>query len=337
MEIAKRQADRLRTLKAIYDMSAGSQSNFVGGPQLLEDLGLSDQEVADACAWLEGEGLIKAIRTLWGHRTPYIVQITHRGIKEMEQDADDLSAKEVERRRAERLRVLKAIYDISVGSETTMVAGTQLLANLGLSDQEIADACAWLEGENLITSMRAAWGHLTPINVQITHRGIKEMEQDSAEAPVIAAQIGLEDLPRLIQITQQGFEEIKKAMREPRQPTEHFPAINLIHIEGDVSGSAIQSGSPKAYQELSTGDFDLSPIREFLRQFDASVGELDLPADEIAVLNAEVDTVRAQVRSPKPKRHIIKESLTSVRTILEVTSGSAAAVGLLDLLKLIHL
>ena len=254
----------------------------------------------------------------------------------MERDADDKSSKEVDRRRAERLRVLKAIYDASVGSETTLVDGARLLEDLGLADQEVADACDWLEGEDFIRSMRVEES-LIPIRVQITHRGIKEMEQESDKAPVIAAQIGLEDLTRLIQITQQGLQEIKKAMQEPRQPTEHFPAINFIHIGGDVSGSAIQSGSPGAHQQVSIGDLDLNPIREFLRQFDASVGELTLPADKTAELAAEIDTVKAQVSSPKPKRNIIKESLNSVRAILEITSGSAAAVGLLDLLQHIHL
>jgi len=321
----------------------GSGTTTVAGSQLLADLGLSDHELADACDWLEGEGLIQTVRTMWGHATPYIVLITHHGIRQVEQDRDDTSAKKVEKRRADRLRVLKTIYDLSVGSETTTVAGSQLLADLGLSDHELADACDWLESERLIKSVRVLWGYLTPFNVQITHRGIKEMEQGSDkapivdEAPIVTAQIGIEDLTRLIQITQQGFEEIKKAMQAPREQTEHFPAINLIHIEGDVSSSAIQSGSPRAHQEISAGNLDLNPIREFLRQFDASADKLDLPADEAAELAAEIDTLRAQVGSPKPKRHIIKESLNSVRAILEITSGSAAAIGLLDLLQHVHL
>jgi hypothetical protein len=343
VQIDKLRADRRRVLETIYGVSMGSGTTTVAGSQLLADLGLSDRELADACDWLEGEGLIQAVRTIWGHATPYIVLITHHGIRQIEQDGDDTSAKEVEKRRADRLRVLKTIYDLSVGGETTTVAGSRLLADLGLSDRELADACDWLEDERLIKSVRVSWGYLTPFNIQITHRGIKEMEQGSDKAPIadkvpiVTAQIGIEDLTRLIQITEQGFEEIKKAMQAPRQATENFPAINLTYIEGGVSGSTIQSGSPGAHQEISAGNLDLNPIREFLRQFDASADELDLPADEAAVLAADIDTLKAQVGSPKPKRHIIKESLNSVRAILEITSGSAAAIGLLDLLQHIHL
>ena len=174
VDTEKRQADRLRVLKAIYDVSMGSGTTTVAGSQLLDDLGLSDHDLADACNWLEGEGFIQAVRTMWGHATPYIVLITHRGIKQIECDRDDNSA--AEKRQADRLRVLKAIYDVSIGSETTMVSGSQLLEDLGLSDHDLADACDWLEAEQFIKSVRVTWGHRTPYNLQITHRGIKEME-----------------------------------------------------------------------------------------------------------------------------------------------------------------
>jgi hypothetical protein len=81
----------------------------------------------------------------------------------------------------------------------------------------------------------------------------------------------------------------------------------------------------------------LDAVREFLREFDAQVADLDLPPLTAEELAAEIATVKAHVGSPRPKRNIIRESLRSIRAILEVTSGSAAAVGLLDLLRVIHL
>ena len=53
MDIQKRRADRLRVMKAIFDASSGSEGVFVSGPELLESLGLSDQEPV---IWL-GRGL----------------------------------------------------------------------------------------------------------------------------------------------------------------------------------------------------------------------------------------------------------------------------------------
>jgi hypothetical protein len=212
---------------------------------------------------------------------------------------------DAEERRAVRLRVMNAIFDASRASEYTMVSGPQLLEKLGLPDQELADACKYLEGEYLIKTTHTSWGHLTPYYVQITHAGIREMEQ-SREAP--------------------------------REPTQHFPpAISVVNVQGSVIGSAIQSGSPGAHQEVSVGDLDLGAVSEFLREFDARAAELDLPSPAAEELAAEIDTVKAQLRSPKPKLHVIRESLISARAVLEVATGSAAAVGLLDLLQHVHL
>jgi hypothetical protein len=218
---------------------------------------------------------------------------------------DTWSIMDVAMRKACRLQVMRAIFEAADGSESNVVSGVELLDNLGFSDEELGDACKYLEGERLIKTTQTLWGHLTPFIIQLTHKGIKEIEQ---------------------------------SVQSPSEPTEHFPAaVSIMNFHAPVIGSAIQSGSPGAQQEMSIGDLDLGAVHEFLREFDARAAELDLPSPEAAEVKAEIATVKAQLSSPKPKRNIIAESLRSVRTILEVTSGSAAAVGLLDLLKLIHL
>lgn len=338
-EVEKRRADRLRVLKKVYDASGGSATRSVSGVSLLS-IGLSDEDVADACSYLEGERLIKAIWAAWGYATPHVVQLTHRGISELERDTNARASAEVVKRRANRLRVLKAVYDASTGSTSAFVSGSDLLLDLGMSDEEVADACNYLEGEHLIKGMRTMWGHATPFVVRITHRGVDQMERDGETAPVVAAQIGTEDLIRLMQLTQQGIQEIKKALEAPRQPTEHFPPaanVSHLHVHGDIVNSPIQSASSGAHQEVSFGAINLGPVREFLRQFDASVADLGLPPIAADKLAAEVNTVKTEVESSNPRRHVLRESIASVRTILEITSGSMAAVGLLDALKLIHL
>jgi hypothetical protein len=212
---------------------------------------------------------------------------------------------DIAKRQADRLLVMKAIFDASEGSQDVYVSGPTLLETLGLSDQELGDACNYLEGKHLIKTTQTLWGHLTPFHIQITHWGIREMEQ---------------------------------SLTTPEEPTEHFPpAVYIINVGGSIIGSNIQSGSPGAQQELTLSDLDLSAVREFLSEYEARAAELDLPSPAAEELAADIATIKAQLSSPKPKRHVLRESLTSVRTILEVTSGTAAAVGLLDLLKLIHL
>jgi hypothetical protein len=211
---------------------------------------------------------------------------------------------DIEKRQADRLRVMKAIFEASGGSESTVVSGTELLDSLGLPDQELGDVCKYLEGERLIAINRTAWGHWTPFIIHVTHRGIKEMEQSA---------------------------------RAPQEPTRHFPpAVSIVNVHGPVIGSAIQSGSPGAHQTVSVGDLDLGAVRKFLEEYDARSAELDLPSPQAQEIKADIATLKAQVDSPNPKKGVIRESLASVRSILEITSGSAAAIGLLDLLHLIH-
>jgi hypothetical protein len=212
---------------------------------------------------------------------------------------------DIEKRRADRLRVMKAIFEMSGGSENRDVLGNDLAAQLELAPQELGDACHYLHGEGLIEEAMPDMGASPiPYWINITHLGIREMEQ---------------------------------SLEAPSEPTEHFPPISVINIQGSVIGSAIQSGNPSVQQDVFIGDLDLGAVREFLHQFDTQAAKLDLPTQTAEELTADIDTVKAQLRSPKPKFHVIKESLIGARTTLKAASDSTAASGLLDLLQDAHL
>jgi hypothetical protein len=211
---------------------------------------------------------------------------------------------DIQRRKADRLRVMRAIFDAAEGSESNVVSGSELLDNLKLSDQALGDVCKYLEGEGLIKTTQTLWGHLTPFIIQLTHKGIKEIEQ---------------------------------SVQVPSEPTEHFPAaVSVMNFHGPVIGSAIQSGSPGAQLEMTVGDIDIEEIRGFLNELESRTADLELPEAEGQELAAEVATVRAQIDSPRPKKQIIRESLHTIRSILEGVSGNLAAAPLLELLKHIH-
>ena len=67
-------------MKAIFDASGGSETELVDTAQIRNDLGLSDAELADACNYLEGEGLITGAEfRVLGQLSPIAVQMRHRG------------------------------------------------------------------------------------------------------------------------------------------------------------------------------------------------------------------------------------------------------------------
>jgi hypothetical protein len=210
------------------------------------------------------------------------------------------SVTDIARRRADRLRVMNAIYEAAEGSRMSHVSGSWLLEHLELSDEELGGICRYLEGEHLITARREDWGHHTPFMILLTHAGMEEM---------------------------------KRSREAPDQATEHFPPISVIHIEGDAIGSAIQVGSPRA---VSIGDLNLDKVREIVGVFEAQAASLPLPDGDARQLRADMAAVKVQLGLPTPDHYTIAGHLQSARVILEHATGAAAA-GLLDLLRNTHI
>jgi len=101
------------------------------------------------------------------------------------------------------------------------------------------------------------------------------------------------------------------------------------YIEGVVQ-SQIQIESVAGNQNLVVSQFDVSKLKEVIQALRASAGEIDLEENAKAELAAEIQTLESQAASPKPKTSIIRESLLSVKSILEGAAGSLVASGLLS-------
>jgi len=213
---------------------------------------------------------------------------------------------ELNKRKADRLRVMNEFFEAASGSEQAVIDTEAIRTKLGLSDQEMADACKYLEGEELINPMPGLWNRLFPHRVRLTHWGIREVEE---------------------------------SREHPETPTEHFPPLVTVtqHFHGNVIGSPIQAGSPGATQTTTVGDLNLELVRELVDQYESNESALGLDASKAEEARAEVKTIRAQLDSPRPKPVVIRECLTSLRALVEGAAGSMAAVGLLDLFAHIHL
>ncbi|GGN37931.1 hypothetical protein GCM10012285_13240 [Streptomyces kronopolitis] len=77
---------RTAVLKALYRATA---ENRLGTPgtRLRDDLGLPEQDLAAACTYLVGEGLVEVDWTT--HHTPAMVTLTHEGIRQMEAEEQE--------------------------------------------------------------------------------------------------------------------------------------------------------------------------------------------------------------------------------------------------------
>jgi hypothetical protein len=131
---------------------------------------------------------------------------------------------DIAKRRADRWRVMRAIFDAADGIESEPVrTAPTIQQQLELSDRELQDACDYLAGEGLIVTVARVEEPPVHIAVLLTHRGVLEMEQ---------------------------------SLCQPDKSTAHLPpATSVISIHNStIIGSPIQSASPGGHQTTSIGD-----------------------------------------------------------------------------------
>ncbi|MFE9168295.1 hypothetical protein ACFYNZ_02010 [Streptomyces kebangsaanensis] len=81
-------------------------------------------------------------------------------------------------RKTNRKAILRSLYD-AVEHNRPEVSGSALRAELGLPDEDLSAACAYLADEGLIS---VDWtSHRTPAAVSLTHEGVRLMEQQEEE------------------------------------------------------------------------------------------------------------------------------------------------------------
>lgn len=133
-----------------------------------------------------------------------------------------------------------------------------------------------------------------------------------------------------ITISHPGVREVERALSNPNEPTLYFPPdINIIAV-GQMKNSQIQQASPGAKQVTTIDESKYEQLKEFIQSLKESIEQLELEPQQKSDLQAEIQTMDAQMSSSKPKYTVITECLGSIRRILEGATGSAIASGLLS-------
>ncbi|SDN32430.1 hypothetical protein [Streptomyces wuyuanensis] len=83
----ERKNHREAIMKTLYEAAEGNRLLGVTGTKLRDDLRMPEQDLAAACAYLAGEGLITVD---WARgNTPAMVTLTHQGIRLMEAEEEE--------------------------------------------------------------------------------------------------------------------------------------------------------------------------------------------------------------------------------------------------------
>lgn len=96
---------------------------------------------------------------------------------------------------------------------------------------------------------------------------------------------------------------------------------------GTMQNSMLQQASSSSTQVLNTL-LPVSQLTEFVDAIRANLNSLGLSQDLLEELKSDVDSIRSQLTSPKPKPGIVRGLLGSVKSVLEQASSSVIASGL---------
>ena len=119
-----------------------------------------------------------------------------------------------------------------------------------------------------------------------------------------------------VMITHSGIKEVEEALLNPDKPTEHFLPINYTVNVENMTG-IIQQGSNESPINYSISKDSVEKIKEVFDDLKNRIEYIDLKADVLGEMVAEIHTVIAQAESPKHKIPIIQESIKTLKKILK--------------------
>lgn len=184
------------------------------------------------------------------------------------------------------------------------------------------------ELDSLVESNDGAWLHV-PFPAALAAQLKKGMDvpmEPTVRVPSTAL-VGILDAVRnqilewSLQLEAEGVVGEGMTFTAEEKQTAQSTTYNVTNI-GEVSHSQLQQGTTYSKQTMSV-NADLSEVRSVLADLRDRISELGLEAEPTDQLIADVETAIVQTNSPKPNHSIIRESLRSIRTILE---GAASSV-----------
>ncbi|HAN19559.1 MAG: hypothetical protein A2X13_15055 [Bacteroidetes bacterium GWC2_33_15] len=199
----------------------------------------------------------------------------------------------IEDKKKDRFLFLQKLYDTTDGNSAYMINMWKLGDELGFDRGKIHNVVDYLIGEGLIEPKALGGG------IAITHYGIIEIEE---------------------------------VQSNPDFPTQHFLPMNVIHIE-NMNNSAIQQGSSYSTQTINFSADKTEDLKKIINEIENIKEQIILDRLMFDELVSEIETLKSQIKSPKPKNIILTESLKTVRSILEGVVGNAATPLIIEMIN----
>jgi hypothetical protein len=110
-------------------------------------------------------------------------------------------------------------------------------------------------------------------------------------------------------------------------------AGHVTNFFGPVSNAQVASAAQNPTQIVVSPTVNIDEVKALIAKIKSAVSDLDLNADARAEFQADLATVESQTKSPKPKAGIIRQSLSSIRSVLEGAGGNVLGALIAEVLK----
>lgn len=201
----------------------------------------------------------------------------------------------IEETQKKRFQFLRRLWELTGGDESKLFSMFGIGEELGFDEDSTAKIEQYLHGEKLINHILTCGTHDREIG--ISHLGVRAVEGD---------------------------------LYNPDRPTQYFPAaINITSI-GTMTDSQLQIDSPRATQVATVNENRYEELKGVIQSLKESIDQFGIDQQQKSELQADIQTIEAQISSSKPKATIITECLGSIKRILEGAAGGAFAAGLLS-------
>jgi len=187
-----------------------------------------------------------------------------------------MDADEIKKLQEDRLRYLESAYHQSKGDPSAYIPWEETGTELGFDKDRTISIMEWLKNEGLIDFQ-------TTSSFNITNLGIGTIED---------------------------------SISKPDEAIGPLVAYNTINIE-KMENSQIQQGTINSEQTVTIiQQNDLTQINELLKNIESTISKVDINTDTKKDLESDIETIKAQIKSSKPKKNIVLEAFKSIKNIL---------------------
>lgn len=131
-----------------------------------------------------------------------------------------------------------------------------------------------------------------------------------------------------IQLEEDGIlgEGVSFSKEEKREADKQNYTVNNFY--GNTSGVQIQQHTQHSIQ-TQINEMDLEKVNEFILMLRGNLSHITLEREVKEALELEISKISNELMTNKPKTQIIKESMRTIKSVLEGITGSLIASGLL--------